>query len=257
MDLRGFVTDAGEPLSEVVVLTGEKAGKVMPSGIVPSGSERTMVNPAVDQGDWIIPLKLIESQVVVAQVTRFDEGRPIADRPGVFPLAAKRWIRLDSDVSQNEGFLEWSMRLRETLLLEGFAAQTGARMWGKELRKVLEAANIEPMPVWTEVTCHYSIRWNRRNALEKMASGMDKVLAIGEHAPINVKARVEGTVRLANALAECRCDYWRGSGLPEDRDLDTYSEGYRALVAALRPRIPPSAELTDVRVKRVRCGYCA
>lgn len=256
MDLAGFPTDSPvDDLTEVVVLQGENEGKIMPYGLA-GGSPCAKLNEQVETGDWIIPLLLHQSQISVRQVQGMSGGLPVTQ----VHSQVEQWIKLDRDVSGNEGFQEWRLKLREAVLLQGFEEHSSRRMWGHHFRKVLEGAGIEPMPVRTIVHCRYWLRFGVSSSGGILSEDALKLLARSGHSLINARVKVSSTVRLMNPEPECRCAYWKSIGLEvnsgSEQHTDLNSSGGRALHRALLPRLPRRADVIDLQVESVRCAYC-
>lgn len=257
MDITGFFNDAAERglYQEFVYLEGDKAAtfgweeEQRETGYAPI----TLVNPEVAPGDWVIPLEMSESDIVVDRVDRVQEVR--GDRrlrlQGNALYHPSRWLKVARDVSQDDGWLEWKLRLRESVLMRRLMDEFGSRNWGDDFVKVMTNAGVELPRAVALFELRFGVRFGSATSVENLLK--EEVVSSVRGRLVDTRLSMRAEVRVTGSAASCECESLRRE---YPGQLAEYSNQLRSMSDRLSPITPDRGSVVEAEVRRIRCCYC-
>lgn len=261
MDLQGFEeSDTSLSNETVLVVTGERAGQVVYSYLLRPGERSTRLNQAVQEGDWIIPLRLYESYVACVQVLNVSDGRP-GFRVARSPDTCDRWVRVTGDLTGHGGWALFALKLRLQLLLEGLASQSANRRWGDEFALLMERAGLGRPEVHPVMSLRFEVRFPVRYAPDEFLSEKARrLVALSGASLILGKATLVKQIDLPQTVTVCECEsLFRQYGVTRGdvvSELHPDSDEHRRVRDWLTTGALAGHDVTSITVRAISCAYC-
>jgi hypothetical protein len=252
-----------EPHQKYLVLTGERAGWVLPGNMLrttqrDSWSARRITEPVVlvntlaRPDDQIIPLKMNESQVRVRRVGQvITEPRTrLRDRESTDVY--DDWVALPGGIPDEDLEL-LRYQIREHLLLAGYERESQRRGWHDYWRRVLESAGFTPRPVPTVLSVQAKWRIDPYRLDTMLAADFYRDLQRGSEGIALSTVTTTHTVLLPNHTAECTCTA-RARLYQKDQEINA-GEQFNTIRDAVRVGMKSQMNLVNVVVRSVTCAY--
>lgn len=258
----GRITQNPEPNRKYLILDGARAGWVMPGNML-RATPRVMrfdndllqetvvpINPTVNVGDMVVPLKMRQSLVTEHAVREVVNEKHIRveDRYDDF----EDWIVLPPALPDNDRQL-LLLQIREHLLLEGYEDEARRRGWGQFWRDVNDTAGftLRPVPTIMQVRAKWRVsryelgRFMQADRLAELVAASDQVVL--SH------ITTDHTVSMPNVTAECRCgEHARVHRVGQEV---TSGDSYRAISDILHTGFKTTLELASVEVRSLSCAF--
>lgn len=251
MDESGFSMVALSNRQEFVHIRGEKVG--MFDQATGRGAWSREFGPALNQpvvqGDWIIPLHMYDSQIITYQV----QGLGISGLPLVRSREVKSWLKLNRDISEDEGWPLFRLQVRDAVLMRGLQQNSLERSWGPDFISVLGNAGVG-LPdalVSIEVRARLRFGYGTRSLL---ASGTHTAMDSGRAELVDVVLTVNRTLTMRREGTSCQCAALAEQGYRGEVEGEAFTD------LSTRVRLGLSdlgrATVQSVSVRRMRCCYC-
>lgn len=249
------------PNRKYLILTGARAGWVMPGNMLLTRAQATRydpvllsevvvpINPTVAVGDMVVPLKMRGSLVTEHRVTEV-QGKAIRteDRRGEL---FEEWVVIPEEVPAEDRAL-LLLQIREHLVLAGYEEESRRRGWYQFWKEVNESAGFILRPVPTVMSVRARWRVNRYELANFMQP--DRLAEIVEASDEVILSHIttDHTILLPNVAAECRCaDHARVHRVGAEV---TSGDSYRAIHDILYVGFKTRMELHSVEVRSLNCA---
>lgn len=264
MDVNHFrtrITRDPEPNRKYLILTGARTGWVMPGNMLLSTGERgswggvqlretvVPINPTVNVGDRVVPLRMRESMVEERTVR---EAQPRFIRVEGRNDMIEEWVVFPAALSDDDRAL-LRLQIREHLVLHGYEEESRRRGWQQFWRDVNESAGftLRPVPSVMQVRAKWRVpRYEMENFLRP-----ERMTDLTDNSDTVIMSHVitDHTILLPNTAAECRCsDHARVHRIGTEV---TDGRSFRDLHDMLRVGFKQRIELHSVEVRQINCAF--
>jgi len=245
-----------------MILEGPRTGWVMPGSMLETRDTFTgvdiidrvmLINPAVEEGNQVVPLRMRDS-IVAPDTVRAVQSKTITTANHAGPT--DEWVVLPENLPDQDREL-FLLQIREHVVLREYERQTTRRGWGQYWKTVNEDAGFTLRPVPATMTVR--AKWRVSRSMLDSYITADRLRDIVENSDQVVMSHVttDHTIYLANHAAQCRCnEFARTHRVGQEA---TGGESFREIYDVISTGLKQRLELASIEVRAINCplGYVA